>query len=154
MKHPVSFFQIQGGEPRTLIKFYRKTFGWKGSAAPDGGLMVDSELGGIPGAVGPSSDGSAHLAVYITVDNVTRHLTRAQKAGARIAMPETQLPSNLGSIGGMIDPAGNWVGLWAPTVAATTRARARKKSPKKKLAAKKASRPAAPAKRPRRRTAR
>jgi len=113
MAHPVSFFQIQGSDSRGLIKFYRKAFGWHGSAGPDGGLMITPEAGGIPGAIGPSSDGSAHLAVYITVEDVTAHLLRAKRAGARVAMQETRLPGNLGSIGGIIDPAGNWVGLWA-----------------------------------------
>ena len=113
MAHPVSFFQIQGSDPRSLVKFYQKAFGWQGTAAPDGGMMVTAEPGGIPGAVGPSSDGSAHLAVYITVDDVSKHLARAKRAGARVAMPETRLPGDLGSIGGIIDPAGNWVGLWA-----------------------------------------
>jgi len=113
MAHPVSFFQIQGSDSRGLIKFYQKAFGWHGSAGPDGGLMITPEAGGIPGAIGPSSDGSAHLAVYIRVDDVTKHLLRAKRAGARVVMQETRLPANLGSIGGIIDPAGNWVGLWA-----------------------------------------
>ena len=113
MAHPVSFFQIQGSDPRALIKFYQKAFGWQGTAAADGGLMIAAEPGGIPGALGPSSDGSAHLALYISVDDVTKHLARAKRAGARVAMPETRLPADLGSIGGIIDPAGNWVGLWA-----------------------------------------
>lgn len=113
MAHPVSFFQIQGSDPRALIKFYQKTFGWKGTPAPDGGMMVAAEPGGIPGALGPSSDGSAHLALYVTVDDVKKHLARAKRAGARVAMAETRLPGDLGTIGGIIDPAGNWVGLWA-----------------------------------------
>jgi len=113
MAHPVSFFQIQGGDPRALIKFYQTAFGWRGTPAPDGSAMIPAAPGGIPGAVGPSSDGSAHLALYITVDDVTKHLARAKRAGARVAMPETRLPGDLGCIGGIIDPAGNWVGLWA-----------------------------------------
>lgn len=144
MAHPVSFFQIQGSDPRALIKFYQKTFGWRGMPAPDGSSMIAAEPGGIPGAVGPSSDGSAHLAVYITVDDVTKHLARAKRAGARVAMPETRLPANLGSIGGIIDPAGNWVGLWAapappaaPAPTPTPRS-ARPKKPAKRAAAKKA----------------
>ena len=167
MAHPVSFFQIQGSDPRSLIKFYQKAFGWHGTAAPDGGLMIAPEVGGIPGAVGPSSDGSAHLALYITVDDVTEHLERAKRAGARVAMNETRLPANHGSIGGIIDPAGNWVGLWAapPTSeakASTPRARpapkrraakasAGRKRTTKKTAAKKTK--AAPRRAPKRRIA-
>ncbi|HEU5073105.1 MAG TPA: VOC family protein [Polyangiaceae bacterium] len=113
MAHPVSFFQIQGGDPRALIKFYQKAFGWRGTPAPDGSVMIAAADGGIPGAVGPSSDGGAHVAVYVTVDDVTKHLARAKRAGASVAMHETRLPADLGSIGGIIDPAGNWLGLWA-----------------------------------------
>ena len=137
MAHPVSFFQIQGSDPRNLIKFYQKAFGWHGTAAPDGGLMIAAEGGGIPGAVGPSSDGSAHLALYITVDDVTKHLERAKRAGARVAMHETRLPANLGSIGGIIDPAGNWVGLWAAPPISEVKANAGRKRTTKKTAAKK-----------------
>lgn len=144
MPHPVSFFQIQGSDPRALIKFYQKAFGWRGKPAPDGSSMIAPEVGGIPGAVGPSSDGSAHLAVYITVDDVTKHLARAKRAGARVAMHETRLPADLGSIGGIIDPAGNWVGLWAapsPPAAPATAPRprtARPKKPAKRAAGRKA----------------
>ena len=113
MAFPVSFFQIQGEDPTKLIKFYQKAFDWQGAPAPDGGLMVAPEAGGIPGAVGPSRDGSPHLAIYVTVENVTKHLARAKRAGARVVMPETELPANMGSIGGILDPAGNWLGLWA-----------------------------------------
>jgi len=136
MAHPVSFFQIQGSDPRSLIKFYQKAFGWHGTAAPDGGLMITPEGGGIPGAVGPSSDGSPHLALYITVDDVTQHLERAKRAGARVAMPETRLPANLGSIGGIIDPAGNWVGLWAapPTSEAKASTPRARPAPKRRAA--------------------
>lgn len=145
MAHPVSFFQIQGSDPRGLIKFYQKAFGWQGTAAPDGGLMISAEQGGIPGAVGPSTDGSAHLAVYITVDDVAEHLERAKRAGARVAMAETRLPGDLGSIGGIIDPAGNWVGLWAapPKPAARVRKATKKatKKPAKRPATKKAKGP-------------
>jgi len=142
MAHPVSFFQILGSDPRSLIKFYQKAFGWQGTAAPDGGLMITAEQGGIPGAVGPSTDGSAHLAVYITVDDVAQHLERAKRAGARVAMPETRLPGNLGSIGGIIDPAGNWVGLWAAPPKAAPATRKASKKPAKRKAAKKTKTPA------------
>jgi len=139
MAHPVSFFQIQGSDPRSLIKFYQKAFGWQGTAAPDGGLMIAAEHGGIPGAVGPSTDGSAHLAVYITVDDVAQHLVRAKSAGARVAMPETRLPADLGSIGAIIDPAGNWVGLWAAPPKAPAATRKATTKPAKRSKAKKAS---------------
>lgn len=114
MGHPVSFFQIQGREAEPLIEFYQTAFGWQGNPAPDGGLMVTPEEGGIPGAVGPSRDESAHLALYITVKDVTEHLARAEAAGATIAMREIQLSGDMGAIGGILDPAGNWVGLWSP----------------------------------------
>ena len=160
MAHPVSFFQIQGSDARSLIKFYQKTFGWHGTAGPDGGLMIAPEAGGIPGAIGPSSDGSAHVAVYITVNDVTKHLLRAKRAGARVAMQETELPANLGCIGGIIDPAGNWVGLWAAPpsqgsesgsagLRSATRSRAKRSpanAPRTKRSAKKPARKKPPAK--------
>lgn len=144
MAHPVSFFQIQGSDPQVLIKFYQKAFGWRGRPAPDGGMLIAAAAGGIPGAVGPSSDGGAHVAVYITVDDVTKHLARAKRAGARVAMHETRLPADLGSIGGIIDPAGNWVGLWSAPSASPAPKRsakegsARRKRPSTKTALKQA----------------
>ena len=142
MVHPVSFFQIQGSDSRALIKFYQNTFGWKGTPAPDGGMLVAAEPGGIPGALGPSSDGSAHLALYITVDDVKTHLTRAKRAGARVAMAETRLPGDLGTIGGIIDPAGNWVGLWAaPSPRPSSTPPRRKKAARRAATPKKAKAP-------------
>ena len=114
MANPVQWFQIQGKNYKALQAFYKKVFGWKGSATPngDGGMMIAPEAGGIPGGIGPTMDGSAcSSSVYISVDNLNAYLKKVVKAGGKPAMPIMDLPGGMGSISGFIDPAGNFTEL-------------------------------------------
>ena len=142
----VGWFSIQGKNHTKLISFYKKAFNWKKTMPlPDGGQMIPAGKDGIPGGIGPSRDGKSSVSVYINVTNIGAQLKKIAAAGGKVAMPETELPNNMGSIAGFIDPAGNWTGIWAPPKAAKKKAkkRAKKKAAKKKTARKKAAKKAA-----------
>lgn len=98
-----SLVQEQMG-PQTLVCFpqAKKTF--------SGALVKDAKAK--PGMAGPL--------VYLNCGNdLAPMLARAEKAGAKVLLPKTDLPENMGSIAVFMDSEGNQVGLYAmPAVAA------------------------------------
>jgi predicted enzyme related to lactoylglutathione lyase len=137
MGHPVNWFQISGKNGKKLEAFYKKVFAWKMNSMPGAPMaLVDAEPGGIPGGVGASQDGTASVAVYVSVSDVVEHLKLITQAGGSPAMPPMDLPSGMGAIAGFLDPEGNWVGLWQPD---PLRAGAKAAAPKAKKTAGKAA---------------
>lgn len=137
MSHPVNWFSIQGPNGHALQQFYKQVFGWAMKPQPGAGdmMMVDAAKGGIPGGIGASSNHQPSVAVYVSVGDIDAVFGKIQRGGGRMVMPKTELPGNMGSIGGFTDPAGNWIGLWmAPPAAASKRSAS---SAKKKSATKK-----------------
>ncbi|MBS2016747.1 MAG: hypothetical protein JST00_27935 [Deltaproteobacteria bacterium] len=120
MSHAVTWFQIGGPNGAALQKFYAQAFGWSLQNIPgDGNMkMVPAGKDGIPGGVGTTQNKQASVAVFISVGDVDAQLGKVERAGGRIAMPKTDLPAGMGSIGGFLDPAGNWIGLWMPPASA------------------------------------
>jgi uncharacterized protein len=144
MGHPVSWFQIQGGDAEALQAFYKKVFGWKMSPAPGGGsmMLVSSENGGIDGGIGGSVDGNKNVSVYVGVTDMRKQLAKIQAAGGQPAMEPFELAGGMGHIAGFLDPAGNWIGLWArPKKKTTKRPAQTKKAAKKKAPASKGAPP-------------
>jgi predicted enzyme related to lactoylglutathione lyase len=137
MAHPVTWFQISGKDGNRLQTFYKDVFSWRIKPSGDGmvGMVAPDKPGGIGGGVGVSRDGSPSVAVYVNVKDLTAQLQKVEAAGGRRAMEPLELPGNMGSIAGFLDPEGNWVGIWQPP----------KKAPKP-AARKKAKKPAAKAK--------
>ncbi len=149
MSHAVSWFSIQGPNGHALQQFYKQVFGWGMKPQTGGGdmMMVAPEKGGIPGGVGTSTNHQPSVAVYVNVGDIDAVFGKIQRGGGRMVMPKTELPGNMGSIGGFTDPAGNWIGLWMPpaTPAAPKRSAA---APKAKAKAKKAGGAKTSAKKP------
>ena len=139
MSHPVNWFSIQGPNGHALQQFYKQVFGWAMKPQPGAGemMMVDAAKGGIPGGIGASSNHQPSVAVYVSVGDIDAVFGKIQRGGGRMVMPKTELPGNMGSIGGFTDPAGNWIGLWMPPseAAAPKRSASKKKSATKKKAA-------------------
>jgi len=78
----------------------------RGGAKPNsGGALVAFE------DVRPSVQGSI---VYISVDNLTPVLERAQAHGGDTLVPRTALPEGMGYFAQFRDCEGNRVGLWSP----------------------------------------
>jgi predicted enzyme related to lactoylglutathione lyase len=136
MSHPVTWFQISGGNPG-LAAFYKKVFGWKMTSMKGAPMkMIAPEPGGIAGGVGPSQDGKSSVAVYANTASIEKALKKAESAGGRTAMPIVDLPDNMGRISGFTDLDGNFMGLWQPGKAAGGGAKKTAKKTAKKPAKK------------------
>jgi hypothetical protein len=116
MSHPVTWFQISGSSGKKLQTFYAKVFGWNMTPGPASGdiMFVEREADGIPGGIVSSVDGSPSVAIYVHTDDIRAQLAKAERAGGKQVMDPMQLPNDMGTIAGFVDPAGNWIGLWSP----------------------------------------
>jgi predicted enzyme related to lactoylglutathione lyase len=111
MGNPVTWFEVTGRDGAKLQRFYSELFDWKIDANnPFKYGLVDTG-GGIGGGVGPTSDGSAGATTfYVETDDVAGHLKRAEAAGGKIVMDETEVME--GTVVGLFtDPEGHQVGL-------------------------------------------
>ena len=116
MKNRVTWFEIIGKDAGALHKFYGEVFGWKLTppVAEMGNYSMLAEQGptdkGAGGGIGGDPNDGARVSIYIEVDDPQRYLDRAQRAGATILMPATQITPDT-MIGMFRDPAGNTNGV-------------------------------------------
>ena len=125
--------------------FYSKVFGWKfdDMKTPQGSIysMVKGQMA--PGAAvqkAPMPDMPSGWLAYIEVDDVTKTVAKAGKAGAKIAVPYFSVPG-YGEGAWMIDPTGAPIAIWhslAPKASSKKRSKRKtKKTAKKKVTKKK-----------------
>jgi predicted enzyme related to lactoylglutathione lyase len=112
MSNPVVHFQIGGRNAAALRGFYQEVFGW----------VVDEPMpiGAIRTGTGTGVDGGLHqvddnqkpyLAVYVAVDDLLGTVATAERLGAEIIVPPTDV-NGVGSFAMFQDPEGNCIGLW------------------------------------------
>jgi len=111
MAHPVTHFEVLGGDAGALQKFYRDAFDWSIDANnPMNYGMVSPGTGGISGGVGPSMDGASMVTFYIEVDDLQAALDHIAELGGKTVMPPMDVPDGP-TIAMFSDPAGNKIGL-------------------------------------------
>jgi predicted enzyme related to lactoylglutathione lyase len=118
MGQPVAFFEVTSADAERAQKFYGELFGWQVSAPPelDGYALVDTGAGegAVSGGIGPAQGpGDAGVKIYMQVEDLDAHLSRAEELGGTRLVPPTDLPGGYGRFAVLADPDGNPVGLWA-----------------------------------------
>jgi uncharacterized protein len=109
--NPVVHFEITGADGSALQSFYRDLFDWKIDANNEWqyGMVETGGEGGINGGISGNQDGSARVSVYAAVDDLQAYLDKAERLGARVVMPVTDMGDF--AIAMFADPAGNVTGL-------------------------------------------
>lgn len=116
-------------------KFYKKLFDWKLTDTPMGpgaGVYTMIAPGKGPGGgmqAQPMPQAPVTWLPYVEVDSVKKTIAKAEKAGAKVVVPEMDIGKN-GVIGIFVDPAGAMLGVWS-------KAKPAKKGTKAKKGAKK-----------------
>jgi predicted enzyme related to lactoylglutathione lyase len=109
----VSWWEVLGPEPKVLRDFYTELFGWRGDNTDQSGDFeyYEFEAGdrGIPGGIGSSPDGRAHVNIYAAVEDLQSRLDRAEALGGKTAMPPTKAGDDT-EIALLVDPQGNTFG--------------------------------------------
>jgi uncharacterized protein len=114
----VSWFEIIGPDPKALLEFYGKLFGWteqKSDSAgtneiPGGVEYHQVEGAGIGGGIGSSPDGQGHVTVYAEVDDIQKSLEVAETLGAKTVVPVTTIAQT--TFAQFADPQGIVFGLF------------------------------------------
>jgi uncharacterized protein len=111
----VIHFEIPAADPERAATFYRKVFGWKIEKWPgptDYWLVSTGEDGqpGINGGMLRKQAPTTATTNTIGVDSVDSAITSVQKAGGKLIMPKTPIPT-IGYFAYCEDPEGNLFGV-------------------------------------------
>jgi len=110
----VIHFEIPAGEPERAANFYRQVFGWKIEKWP-GPMeywMVSTGAEGTPGINGGLMKNTDVKTTTNTVgvDSVDRAVEAVTKAGGKLVMPKTPIPT-VGYFAYLTDTEGNLFGV-------------------------------------------
>jgi predicted enzyme related to lactoylglutathione lyase len=113
--HVVTHVEIASSNPAVAGKFYADLFGWAQLEFPEMDYLMLQPESGATGAVVPLGESYFHfkpetVLVYVSTDDVTASLEKAEKLGGKTVLPSTPIPGT-GDIGVFQDPTGNFVGL-------------------------------------------
>lgn len=111
MAAPVTWFEINTSEPKTVRDFYGQVFGWGMQVLEEGNyaLVETGGEGGIAGGIG-EAQGPNQVIFYIEVADPQSYLTEIEKAGGTTVVPVTEIPGMV-TFAHFADPQGNVVGL-------------------------------------------
>ncbi len=123
MGQPVVHFEIIGGDPENLRKYYGELFGWEfDTPSPVAQEVSDPESygfldlvttddgTGIRGGIGGGPGYQSHAVFYVGVPNVEAALQRAESLGGVRVMGPATSPSGL-VVGHFTDPEGVLIGV-------------------------------------------
>jgi uncharacterized protein len=123
MGQPIVHFEIIGGDPDRLRRYYAELFGWEyevgdtvsAAVSEPGqyGFVNAHTLDGAAGANGGVGGGSGHeprVLFYVGVDDVEAALARAEALGGRRELGPDGVPGTL-VVGRFSDPEGNLIGV-------------------------------------------
>lgn len=113
MPNPIVHFEIPANNPKKLIDFYGKLFGWQIDAMPGAGdyWTVKTEAGSPSGGILKRSVPSQAALNYVRVGSVEAHLKKVEDRGGRVIHQRTAIPG-IGWFGIGADPEGNLFGLF------------------------------------------
>ena len=97
--------------PETDSQFYAQLFGWKLQPHPSGAPLFQL-ASGVTGAfvkAGEAGYEAGKVVVYVSVDDISATLDRAQTLGGKMLVPYT--PMFKDGFGILADPSGNPIGL-------------------------------------------
>jgi uncharacterized protein len=114
--HVVAHIEIASSNPAVAGKFYSDLFGWAQFDFPEINYLMLQPEGGASGAVVPVGETyfnykSDTVLVYISTDDVTASLKKAEELGATTVLASTPIPGT-GDFGIFQDPTGNFIGLY------------------------------------------
>src|SRR5207244_625616 len=126
MAHPVVHFEIPADDPRKLIDFYSKVFGWtiKPIGGPIGYWTVETvgagEVG-INGGLMKKAGPNQGPINYVQVEDLDAHARKVESAGGKVVHGKMPVPG-MGWFAIATDPEGNPFGVWQNDPAARSAA--------------------------------
>jgi predicted enzyme related to lactoylglutathione lyase len=114
MGNPFAHIELATDSVAGAKKFYKAVFDWKLEDIPGMGYtMIDVGKGVGGGMTGKQmKEQPTAWLPYVEVADVKKSLAKAEKAGARVVVPFTEI-GEMGAIGVFVDPHGAAMGVWA-----------------------------------------
>ena len=114
MANPFTYLELHSTDATRAKSFYAELFGWKTKDTPVPGLGTYTEIDTQEGPAGLTAQQepgarSTWLA-YVRVARIDETVTRAQKLGATVVTPRTDIKE--GSFAVLQDPAGARIGVF------------------------------------------
>jgi hypothetical protein len=128
MANPFAHIELSTDDVTAAKAFYKKVFDWKLSTIPGMGYTMIDVGKGTGGGITKKNMKEQPTAwlPYVEVKDVDATLAKAEKAGARIVVPHTDI-GDMGVIGVFVDPTGAGIGVWGPQKKAAPKKKAAKK---------------------------
>ena len=116
MTNPIVHFEIPADDPKKLIDFYGKLFGWRIERVSPLSeywtvMTTESGLGAINGGILKRSVPTQNALNYVKVDSVDEHCKKVESRGGRIVHQRQPMPG-VGWFAIAADPEGNLFGLF------------------------------------------
>lgn len=118
MKNTFGWVQLGTSDSKQARDFYEKLFKWSLNSKKmhGGGEYIEVDAGEGPCAgISPSQklEGS-HWTPFVNVNDIHEYTEKAEKLGAKIVVPITDLGGGEGFFSVFVDPTGAVLGLYAP----------------------------------------
>ncbi|MBS0272143.1 MAG: VOC family protein [Proteobacteria bacterium] len=117
MKNTFGWMQMGASDPKKAKEFYEKLFDWSltEKAMKNGGHpYVEIDAGEGPCAGIAQGEQGSHWIPFVNVRDIHESTDKAEKLGAKIIVPITDLGGDEGFYSVFTDPTGAVLGLYAP----------------------------------------
>ncbi|MHC4218662.1 MAG: VOC family protein [Planctomycetota bacterium] len=112
MANPVVHFEIGCRDSEKTQNFFSDLFGWSIEQTGPAAMISAGSDDGITGHITAlGHEPHNYITVYVQVDDIQAHLTKAESLGGKTVIPPTEVPG-MGHFAWFSDPDGNTVGLW------------------------------------------
>jgi len=112
--HTVCWREVVADDPKQAAAFYTALVGWTTEPMGDDVLLFkdgDAMVGTVRKTPAQAEGGPSHWMHYFLVDEVDASAAKAEKLGAQLFMPGTDVP-NMGRFAVLADPTGGVFALW------------------------------------------
>jgi len=112
--HTVCWREVVADDPKKAAAFYEQLVGWTTEPMGEDVLLFkdgDAMVGTVRKTPAQAEGGPSHWMHYFLVDDVDESAAKAQKLGAQLFMPGTDVP-NMGRFAVLADPTGGTFALW------------------------------------------
>ncbi|MDD1743584.1 MAG: VOC family protein [Methanomassiliicoccales archaeon] len=110
----VIWFELSADQPKKVMDFYSKVFGWKFERYQDQEYWIVTSGGkeepGIDGAIQPKRTKAASVVNTIGVSNIDETIKKIEKNGGKVVAPKMEIPM-MGTLAYFEDTEGNKHGI-------------------------------------------
>lgn len=119
MKNTFGWMQMGSSDPKKAKEFYGKLFDWsltdtKMKAGGHPYIEIDAGEGPCAGIAQGDNKNESHWIAFVNVPDIHESTEKAEKLGAKIIVPITDLGGGEGFYSVFVDPTGAVLGLYAP----------------------------------------